>query len=56
MFPVEPHASFSSQVVVASFCSNAIVDGIVMSAGMFAKPLTEEFGVSASAVSLHKMI
>lgn len=37
-------------VVAASFCCNTIVDGIVMSAGMFQQPIREEFGVSVSEV------
>lgn len=37
-------------VVAASFCCNTIVDGIVMSAGMFQQPIREEFGASVSEV------
>lgn len=40
-------------VVAASFCCNVIVDGIVMSAGMFQKPIREEFGSSVSEVTYY---
>lgn len=37
-------------VVAASFCCNTIVDGIVMSAGMFQTPIRLEFGATVSEV------
>lgn len=37
-------------VVAASFCCNVIVDGIVMSAGMFQQAIRDEFGASVSEV------
>ncbi|KAJ6647545.1 Monocarboxylate transporter 1, partial [Pseudolycoriella hygida] len=49
---VPPDGGWGWVVVVASFCSNTIVDGIVMSAGMFKEPITQDFGASASAISL----
>lgn len=39
-------------VVGASFCCNTIVDGIVMSAGMFQEPIRNEFGASVSEVCI----
>ncbi|XP_037048823.1 monocarboxylate transporter 9 [Bradysia coprophila] len=49
---VPPDGGWGWVVVVASFVSNVIVDGIVMSAGMFKEPMTKDFGASASAISL----
>lgn len=40
-------------VVGASFCCNTIVDGIVMSAGMFQEPIRQEFGATASEVTIN---
>lgn len=43
-------------VVAASFFCNTIVDGIVMSSGMFQKPIQKEFGASVSEVIYHILI
>lgn len=47
---VPPDGGWGWVVMMASFCSNVIVDGIVMSSGMFKESIEQEFGASKSAV------
>lgn len=49
---VPPDGGWGWIVMVASFSCNLIVDGIVMSAGGFKKPIADEFNVSESAATL----
>lgn len=49
---VPPDGGFGWVVMMASFCCNMIVDGIVMSAGSFTAPIAGEFDASESAVAL----
>lgn len=49
---VPPDGGWGWVVMVASFCCNLIVDGIVMGAGSFQEDIAKEFGASNSAVAL----
>lgn len=49
---VPPDGGWGWVVMIASFCCCLIVDGIVMSAGMFKEELEKEFGASKSSVAL----
>lgn len=49
---VPPDGGWGWVVMIASFCCNLIVDGIVMSAGGFKEEIAKEFGASQSAVAL----
>lgn len=49
---VPPDGGWGWIVMIASFFCNAIVDGIVMSGGMFKDPIATEFNASSSSVSL----
>lgn len=49
---VPPDGGWGWVVMIASFFCNVIVDGIVMSAGMFKEDIEKEFNASSSAVSL----
>lgn len=49
---VPPDGGWGWVVMVASFCCNMIVDGIVMTAGSFKEPIAKEFGVSQSSATL----
>lgn len=48
---VPPDGGWGWVVMIASFCSNVIVDGIVMSSSMFKESIEKEFGASKAAVS-----
>lgn len=49
---VPPDGGWGWVVMIASFSCNVIVDGIVMSAGLFKEDIGKEFGASKSAVAL----
>lgn len=49
---VPPDGGWGWVVMMASFCCCVIVDGIVMSAGMFKEEIEKEFGASKSSVAL----
>lgn len=49
---VPPDGGWGWVVMMASFCCNIIVDGIIFSAGSLLKPVKEEFQVSDAEVAL----
>lgn len=49
---VPPDGGWGWVVMIASFFCNVIVDGIVMSAGMFKEDIQKEFNVSQSSVCI----
>lgn len=49
---VPPDGGWGWVVMIASFCCNVVVDGIVFSAGMFLAPIGEEFGAAKAETAL----
>lgn len=47
---VPPDGGWGWVVMMASFCCNVVVDGIVFSAGMFVDPIRFEFNASKARV------
>jgi MFS transporter, MCT family, solute carrier family 16 (monocarboxylic acid transporters), member 14 len=49
---IPPDGGFGWIVMLASFCCNFIVDGIVFSYGSFIEPIQTEFGASKASIAL----
>lgn len=49
---IPPDGGFGWIVMLASFCCNFIVDGIVFSFGSFIEPIQTEFGASKASIAL----
>lgn len=53
---VPPDGGWGWVVMMASFCCNVVVDGIVFSAGAFQEPMRHEFNISKAQVRSKKTV